>query len=229
MENIITPVLISDLPGRKSTTADAVIDAESTYSVMPRSLLAGLGVEPEDIRQFKHGYDGVVERPIGYVRIKLEGRATVSPMVFGEEGAKPSIGLTTLEQAGLQVHPTGHKLIPQPALIRPSQSLLPNFDLTASYRAEANIRRLAPKLLPPPFNDLEPKVFDRITVNPRILVGQPCIRGLRFPVYQVLELISSGMTTGQILEEFPFLEAEDIPQALYYAACILQGNWVETG
>ncbi|MCK4418741.1 MAG: DUF433 domain-containing protein [Candidatus Aminicenantes bacterium] len=60
--------------------------------------------------------------------------------------------------------------------------------------------------------------LDRITIDPEIMGGQPCIRGLRMPVSLIIKLIASGKTTKEILEDYPELEEEDIKQALEYAA-----------
>jgi uncharacterized protein (DUF433 family) len=60
--------------------------------------------------------------------------------------------------------------------------------------------------------------LDRITVDPEVMGGQPCIRGLRIPVSLIIRLVASGKTTKEILEAYPELEEEDIKQALEYAA-----------
>ncbi len=60
--------------------------------------------------------------------------------------------------------------------------------------------------------------FTRITVNPRQMGGVPCIRGLRMPVATVVAMVADGMSVEQILAEFPFLVAEDVREALRYAA-----------
>jgi len=60
--------------------------------------------------------------------------------------------------------------------------------------------------------------FERITVNTAQMGGVPCIRGVRIPVATVVGLVAQGMTDGQILEEYPDLEVEDIREALRYAA-----------
>lgn len=60
--------------------------------------------------------------------------------------------------------------------------------------------------------------FERITTNPDVLGGVPCIRGLRVPVATVVGMIADGMTAAEILHDFPYLEADDIPEALRYAA-----------
>ena len=58
----------------------------------------------------------------------------------------------------------------------------------------------------------------RITVDPRICHGQPCIRGLRYPVEFLLELLSSGMSNEQILADYPDLEPDDLRAACAYGA-----------
>ena len=60
--------------------------------------------------------------------------------------------------------------------------------------------------------------FDRITFDPNLMGGRACIRGLRVTVSLVLNLFANGMTAKQIIEEYPYLEDEDIRQVLQYAA-----------
>ena len=60
--------------------------------------------------------------------------------------------------------------------------------------------------------------FQRITVNPEVCGGKPSIRGLRFPVSRLLGLLASGETRESILKAYPYLESEDIQEALNYAA-----------
>jgi uncharacterized protein (DUF433 family) len=60
--------------------------------------------------------------------------------------------------------------------------------------------------------------FTRITVNPAQMGGVPCIRGLRIPVATVVGMLADGMTDAEILEAFPDLEANDLSEALRYAA-----------
>ncbi len=58
----------------------------------------------------------------------------------------------------------------------------------------------------------------RITVDPDICHGKPCIRGLRYPVETILDLLSADMTPEEILADYPDLERDDIRAALAYAA-----------
>ncbi|MFN8443408.1 MAG: DUF433 domain-containing protein [Caldilineaceae bacterium] len=60
--------------------------------------------------------------------------------------------------------------------------------------------------------------FDRITIDPQVCFGKPCIRGMRIPVTSILAYLSNGMSINEILQEWPELEIQDIYQALGYAA-----------
>ena len=60
--------------------------------------------------------------------------------------------------------------------------------------------------------------FDRITVDTDKMGGVPCVRGLRIPVATVLGLLADGMSTEEVLEQYPDLEIEDIHQVFGYAA-----------
>lgn len=62
------------------------------------------------------------------------------------------------------------------------------------------------------------KQLDRITTDPAVMGGKPCIRGQRVTVGTLIGLVASGKTTEQILALYPYVEAEDITQALRYAA-----------
>lgn len=61
-------------------------------------------------------------------------------------------------------------------------------------------------------------VFDRITVSPDRMGGVPCIRNVRVPVSTVVGMVAEGMSQSEILQAYPDLQAEDIHQALRYAA-----------
>jgi len=69
--------------------------------------------------------------------------------------------------------------------------------------------------------------FERITVDPNVMGGKPCIRGLRFPVSRLLGLLAAGKDEQAILAEYPYLEPEDIQTALAYAAALAEEEVVE--
>jgi len=69
--------------------------------------------------------------------------------------------------------------------------------------------------------------FERITVNPDVCTGKPCVRGLRFPVSRLLGLLAAGETREAIVAAYPYLEPEDIDEALRYAAYLADEETVE--
>jgi uncharacterized protein (DUF433 family) len=69
--------------------------------------------------------------------------------------------------------------------------------------------------------------FTRITIDPAVCTGKPCLRGLRFPVARLLGLLAAGETREAILSEYPYLESEDIDEALRYAAFLADDETVE--
>ena len=69
--------------------------------------------------------------------------------------------------------------------------------------------------------------FDRITMNPFVATGKPCIRDLRFPVSRLLGLLASGETRETILNAYPYLESADVDAALRYAAYLAEDELVE--
>ena len=62
----------------------------------------------------------------------------------------------------------------------------------------------------------ETELLSRVTITPDLCHGKPCIRGLRYPVEMILELLSSGMSFDNVLEDYEDLEREDLQAALAY-------------
>ncbi len=73
---------------------------------------------------------------------------------------------------------------------------------------------------------MEKKLLNRITLNPKVCKGKPTIRDMRFTVAQMLELLAGGMTTNEILEDYPYIEKEDVWACLSYAARIANAETV---
>jgi len=69
--------------------------------------------------------------------------------------------------------------------------------------------------------------FDRITRNPAVMTGKACIRGMRVTVGMIVGQIGSGVTVDQLLNDYPYLEREDVMQALRYAAWLASEREVE--
>jgi uncharacterized protein (DUF433 family) len=70
-------------------------------------------------------------------------------------------------------------------------------------------------------------MFTRITINPAICTGKPCIRGLRFPVARLLGLLAAGQSRDQIIKDYPYLEPGDFDEALRYAAFLAEDETIE--
>lgn len=67
-------------------------------------------------------------------------------------------------------------------------------------------------------------LLERITIDPIICHGKPCIRGLRYPVASVLELLAGGMQSSEVLADYPDLEPDDILACLNFAARLVRVN-----
>lgn len=72
------------------------------------------------------------------------------------------------------------------------------------------------------------KYLDRITINPEICHGKPCIRGMRWPVEVLLDMMLSEMTDAEILEDHPELEKQDLLACLEYAKILVSGQTITT-
>lgn len=68
--------------------------------------------------------------------------------------------------------------------------------------------------------------FPRITMNPEVCTGKPCIRGMRFPVTTLLAYLAGGMSHEDLLTEFPFLEKDDILEALAFASLAVDEQYL---
>ncbi len=68
--------------------------------------------------------------------------------------------------------------------------------------------------------------YPRITINPEVCTGKPCIRGMRFPVTTLLAYLAGGMPIDQLLSEFSFLEKEDISQAFAFTALGMDEQYI---
>ena len=70
-------------------------------------------------------------------------------------------------------------------------------------------------------------LLERITINPEIVHGKPAIRGMRWTVEMIIDLLSSGMSSEQIIEDHPELEKDDILASLKFAKMYLSGQPME--
>ena len=70
-------------------------------------------------------------------------------------------------------------------------------------------------------------LLNRITINPEVCHGKPCIRGMRWPVEVLLDELASGMSQDEVLADHPELEREDIQAALHFAKLYMMGTMVK--
>ena len=70
-------------------------------------------------------------------------------------------------------------------------------------------------------------MFDRLTASPDMMGGVPCIRGLRIPVSTIVGMLADGMSVEEILDAYPDLQADDVAQALRYAAYLAKDKEIE--
>jgi uncharacterized protein (DUF433 family) len=70
------------------------------------------------------------------------------------------------------------------------------------------------------------ELLKRITVNPKVMLGKPTIRGLRITVEQILQALASGLSEQELLEEYPELEKEDFQALFAYAAMLVEEEQV---
>ena len=71
---------------------------------------------------------------------------------------------------------------------------------------------------------MKDNLIQRITINPAVCFGKPTVRNMRYPVEMILDLLSAGMTSNEILEDYPSLEEEDINACLLFAAKLVKVN-----
>ena len=68
--------------------------------------------------------------------------------------------------------------------------------------------------------------FERITMDPEVMGGKPCIRGMRVTVGMIVEALAAGRTIEQLLADFPYIDEPDVREALAFAARLAQGQEV---
>ena len=110
-------VEVSDMDGQRFESLEALVDTGSSYTVIPGSLLRGLGIAPQERIEFELADGRIIERDIGDARIRVGGRSAATLVVFGDEGVSSSLGAYTLEGVRLAFDPVNKRLIPARALL----------------------------------------------------------------------------------------------------------------
>ena len=109
VRNIHNPDLKAEL--------DLLVDTGAIYTILTRERLSRLGVEPRDKRRFKTADGRVIERDVGAAEIEIKGHSTYSIVILGEPSDAEVLGVTTLEELGLQVDPVSGELKPLELLL----------------------------------------------------------------------------------------------------------------
>ena len=107
---------------------EALVDTESTYTLLPPEMLNRLGIESIDQREFELADQRSVRHDVGEARLRLNGSELTVLVVFAPDGTSPLLGATALELFGLAADPVNQRLIPVPALLKTLSFLAVNDD-----------------------------------------------------------------------------------------------------
>ncbi len=107
-------VEVGDPQGEHYERVEAMVDTGSTYTWVPRDVLARLGIAPLFRREFVTADGREIERDMAQTWVRHNGSAFITLVVFGDEGSAPLLGAYTLEGFGLAADPVGKRLIPVP-------------------------------------------------------------------------------------------------------------------
>lgn len=110
--------------GEGFESMEALVDTGASYSWIPRDVLDGLGVQPDEERVFVLADGREVRYPVAWVRVRLDERIQPTLVVCGDRGTEPLLGAFTLEGFGLGVDPVNRRLIPVPGLLKSSACLV---------------------------------------------------------------------------------------------------------
>lgn len=109
---------IGDPDSREFVALDGIVDTASTHTTAPEGLLNSLRVVAENSSRFELGDGRIVEYPVGYTRMRYNGKSGIVPVVFTPNDVEPLIGATTLEILGLAVNPVSKELLPVNFLLK---------------------------------------------------------------------------------------------------------------
>lgn len=99
------PIEIANVQGQRFEAVEALVDTAATYTMVPRAVLQGLGVVPEERWPFTLADGRTVEYDVAQIQIRLDGRRRYTVVVFGDDGAQCLLGVVTLEELRLGVDP----------------------------------------------------------------------------------------------------------------------------
>lgn len=103
---------VGDLAGRQFSELEALADTGATTTVIPASVLRELGIRPSKKQIFEYADGREVELDMAPATLRVEGKETITWVIFGEDDARPLLGAYTLEGVFLAVDPHNQRLIP---------------------------------------------------------------------------------------------------------------------
>lgn len=109
---------IGPIGGQAFERIQALVDTGAIYTWVPRDVLDGMGVRPEDEQAFVLADGREVNYPIASVRVRMFGRTRFTQVIFGEPGSEPLLGVYTLEAFSLAVDPVNRRLFPVPGNLK---------------------------------------------------------------------------------------------------------------
>ena len=116
------PLTVLSADGDREETVEALVNTGATYTSLPVSLLARLGVAPQRHLEFELANGEVIVQEIGESRLRVEGVEATRVVVFGTDDAPSLLGADTLEGVTMAVDPAGKRLLPTRALLMREQS-----------------------------------------------------------------------------------------------------------
>ena len=109
---------VGDLAGQRFSELEAMADTGATTTVVPASVLRGLGVRPTEKQVFEYADGRRVEQDMAPATVRVEGKETITWVIFGEEDAGAFLGAYTLEGVFLGVDPYNQRLIPVHGMLK---------------------------------------------------------------------------------------------------------------
>ena len=143
MSTFTVSLEISGLGGERWERIEALVDTGSSYTSVPRDILARVGVDARDRRRFRTADERHIELDLGFAMARMDGRQRPTVVAFGEPGGTPLLGAVTLEEFGLGVDPLGHRLVPVEGLAMTSF-----YGAARTTEATLEVRHLLEGLVP---------------------------------------------------------------------------------
>ena len=118
MDALRVRIEVADPAAERFEPLDALVDTGATYTWVPKDVLSRLGHAPEEKWDFILADGRTVLYGVAWVRVRLDGHTQPTPVIFGDEGTEPLLGVVTLEEFRLGVDAVNQRLIHTPGLLK---------------------------------------------------------------------------------------------------------------